>query len=527
MTQAFHDRLPASFAARFAWTFALCLPALAASQPAHAQATVETLDACFFTTPYNAPVLEQECGYVIVPENPDRTDSPDIKLGFMRLPARTDAPKEPLFMLAGGPGETFIMPDTLLLFADLFLGPILDDRDVVFVDQRGTAHAVPRLDCPNFYGLSWSIYEQGLDEAQSLEVGREALAACVGDARNSGIDLDQYNSVSIAADMDAARQALGYDRIVLYGASYGAQLGQHFMRDFPDSLVSVVLDGANSLSSKSWVEDRVRDADVGLERLAALCEADAKCGDAYDVPAMVDQAMALFDDGPIDASFRDADGTEFSVAVTASDLASTIFESQTGQIGIRSLPLILDAILADGRTSAAAILGELKGETLLGSRDAAPEGGAVLMHMAVVCSDDPVLSAEEMIVEPDASTFARVFGQTILEEYLELCRAVDVAPLPDDTDLDVTTDVATLVLAGDLDVRTPAIRSQLVAETLPRATFVLFPEGTHVQLGEINQCAGTILRAFLADPNAEVDTSCIADMPRRGFVLPDGTISTD
>jgi pimeloyl-ACP methyl ester carboxylesterase len=512
---------------RVARTFALCVLALALAQPATAQATVETLDACFFPMPEDAPPLEPECGYVVVAENSDRTDSSDIKLGFLRLPARKADAKEPLFMLAGGPGDTFIKPDTLLLFSAAFLGPILEERDVVFLDQRGAPNAVPNLDCPQAYGVNWSAYEQEFDEAQTLEVGREALAACVADARASGVDLDQYNSVRIAADVDAARQALGYGRIVYYGASYGAQLGQHVMRDFPGSLTSVVLDGANSLSRKSWVEERVRDADVATQKLAALCEADARCGDAYDVRAMIDQAMALFDEGPIETTFQDTDGTERDLMVTEADLASTIFGFQTGQIGIRSLPAVLAAILADGRTSAGAILGEMKGAELMASRGAAPEGGAMLMHMAVVCSDDPVTSAADMIVEPDASAYARAYGQAVLEEYIELCRAVGVVPLPDETDIDVTADIPTLVLAGDLDARTPAIRSLLVAETLPRASFVLFPEGTHVQLGEINQCAGAILRAFLADPDAKVDTSCIADMPRRGFVLPDGTLSIE
>jgi pimeloyl-ACP methyl ester carboxylesterase len=521
------DRLSVYISARLVRTAAICLPLLAPTQSADAQASFETLDACFFPLPDDAPSLDPQCGYVIVPENPDRTDSPLIKLGFLRLSARTADAKEPLFMLAGGPGDTFIKPDTLLLFSDAFLGPILDERDVVLLDQRGAPNAVPNLDCPQAYGVTWSAYAQDLNETQTLEAARKALADCVADARDRGIDLDQYNSVRIAADVDAARQALGYDRIVYYGASYGAQLGQHVMRDFPGSLTSVVLDGANSLSRKSWVEERVRDADVATEKLAALCEANAGCGEAYDVRAMIDEAMALFDDGPITARFEDTDGTMRDVTVTASDLATTIFGFQTGQIGIRSLPGVLDAILADGRTSAAAILGEMKGANLMASRGAAPEGGAMLMHMAVVCSDDPVTSAADMIVEPDASAYARVYGQAVLEEYIEFCRAAGVAPLPDETDIDVTADLPTLILAGDLDARTPAVRSQLVAETLPRATFILFPEGTHVQLGEINQCAGAILRAFLADPDAPPDTGCIANMPRRGFVLPDGTVSIE
>lgn len=123
--------------------------------------------------------------------------------------------------------------------------------------------------------MPWEVQDRGLDDAAFLELGRQVLADCVASPRDEGIDLAQYNSVRIAADVDAARQALGYERIVFYGASYGAQLDQHFMRDFPDSLESVVLDGANSLSRGSWVEERARDVDVATRKLAALREAES------------------------------------------------------------------------------------------------------------------------------------------------------------------------------------------------------------------------------------------------------------
>lgn len=100
-------------------------------------------------------------------------------------------------------------------------------------------------------------------------------------------------------------------------------------------------------------------------------------------------------------------------------------------------------------------------------------------------------------------------------------------PLPDSTDVDVSTDVPTLILAGALDARTPALRSEIVARALPRATLVVFPEGTHVQLGEINLCAGQILEAFLSNPGAAPDSGCVADMPSRGFALPDGSNSLE
>jgi pimeloyl-ACP methyl ester carboxylesterase len=496
---------------------------------AAAEPIVEPLDACFFDQSDDPALPRPSCGYVVAPENPDRPEGRAVKLGFMRLASRSAEPSTPLFMLAGGPGQSLIKPETLMLFADGFLGPILDARDVVILDQRGAPNSIPMLDCPAMYRLPWEANERGLDEAQMLEAGRALLAACVADARAAGVDLAQFNSVRIAADVDAARRALGYERIVYYGASYGAQLGQHVMRDFPAMLEAVILDGANSLSRKSWVEDRVRDAGDAMDALAALCAANARCAEVYDIPTLVDEAMALFDAGPIETTFTDPSdpAKTITMTLTETDLASTIFEFQTGQIAVRSLPAILAAIVADGRSSAAEILGEVKGAAILASRDATEGGMAMLMHMAVVCSDDPVVSADDLKIDPGASRYAVAYGRSVLEEYLEFCRAVDAPPLPDSTDVDVTTDVPTLILAGRLDARTPASRSEVVARALPHATLVTFPEGTHVQLGEINLCAGTIVEAFLADPKAAPDLRCILHMPRRCFVLPDGATSAE
>ena len=78
--------------------------------------------------------------------------------------------------------------------------------------------------------------------------------------------------------------------------------------------------------------------------LSALCEADAKCGAAYDVPEMIDQAMALFDDGPISTTFQNPADPDmsFDLTVTERDLAEAIYGFQTGQIGIHALPAVLD-----------------------------------------------------------------------------------------------------------------------------------------------------------------------------------------
>ena len=186
----------------------------------------------------------------------------------------------------------------------------------------------------------------------------------------------------------------------------------------------------------------------------------------------------------------------------------SIFEMQTGQIFIRTLPAMLHMAVAEGRQSMATVLGDMVGQKIVAARHATSGGIATLMHAAVVCSDDPVRSIDDMIVPENASRFARVFGQSVLEEYLTLCDVVDVPELPDGTDVDPDVDVPTLVLSGWLDVRTPTARSLEVAKALPNATLVTFWEGTHVQLGEI-------------------DPSCVDEIPARGFILPDMSMSVE
>jgi hypothetical protein len=66
----------------------------------------------------------------------------------MRLASRAADPAAPLFMLAGGPGQTLIKAEAVMLFADAFFDPTHDARDVLILDQRGAPNSVPMLDCP-------------------------------------------------------------------------------------------------------------------------------------------------------------------------------------------------------------------------------------------------------------------------------------------------------------------------------------------------------------------------------------------
>lgn len=508
---------------------ALLICAMAPAAWAKDLPRIDPLDQCFVQPATPIPGVSFDCGHVVVPEDPAKPGGRTLRLGFLRASGGTDRTSLPLVMIAGGPGDTLIQPEMFYLFSDDFLGPLLAGRDIIVLEQRGARYSEPFLDCPEIEALALTAVEQNLAPTAATELRNQAMGVCARRAEANEIDLAQYNVRSIVADIEAARVAFGQDRIAFYGASYGAQIGQHLLRDHPETLVAVVLDGANALSATSWVQDRARDADEALDRLDALCKADAKCAAAYDLRALVDQGMALFAAGPLQASIADpADpARKLAFQITGEDFAGLVFGLQTGQSAIRSMPAFLAELLAGGEESVVAILGEMAGSALLAARTAAPQQTAALAHAAVVCSDDPVSDATDLVIPDKASPYARAMAASVFAQYRSYCAAVAVPELPATMDEDATSDVPTLVLAGALDARTPLFRSAEVADHLRRATLAIFPEGTHVQLGEVNACAAAILRGFLEHPGTPPDQSCIAAMPKRGFVLPDGTNSVD
>jgi hypothetical protein len=99
-----------------------------------------------------------------------------------------------------------------------------------------------------------------------------------------------------------------------------------------------------------------------------------------------------------------------------------------------------------------------------------------------------------------------------------------VTRLPDATDIDGTAAITTLILSGMLDAATPTFRSEVIAKSLPNARLVVFPDGTHVQIGAVNLCAAQIMAAFVRDPKGALPLECLGELRFPGFVLPGGTI---
>ena len=201
-----------------------------------------------------------------------------IDLRVAVVPALAADPRpDPLFAIAGGPGEAGTQFFAWL--PGLFTG-VHATRDIVLIDQRGTGGSNPLTlpPAPDTSGMS-----AAQAEARLAAWMHDALAALDADPRF-------YTSTVAADDLDDVRAALGYDTIDLYGTSYGGTLAQYYLRQHPDHVRVAVLDGSTPLDVPV-LERMAANSQHALDLLLARCAADAACHRAF--PDIEDEWTSL------------------------------------------------------------------------------------------------------------------------------------------------------------------------------------------------------------------------------------------
>ena len=199
------------------------------------------------------------------------------------LPALSGDPlPDPVFFLAGGPGQAA----TELTGA--LGGPfrrVNRDRDLVFVDQRGTGQSNP---------LTCELDDDALLlDPMSEELLRDRAMAQVEQCLEQ-LDADprHYTTPIAMDDLDEVRAALGYDEINLWGGSYGTRAGLVYLRRHPDRVRTAILDGLAPVEMKLPLHTG-RDEARALDLLLDDCAADPGCGAAYMIPGMATTVASL------------------------------------------------------------------------------------------------------------------------------------------------------------------------------------------------------------------------------------------
>jgi pimeloyl-ACP methyl ester carboxylesterase len=193
------------------------------SVPAGAEAGDLILEPCEYAT--ESGTYAADCGTLVVPENRADPQSRLIALPVTRIRARSDHPAEPIFALWGGPGLTNMEWSQASRYAD--------DHDVVLIGYRGVDGSV-RLDCPEVE--SALAHSTDFLAEESFRAYGDALRSCADRLTDEGVDLAGYSLAQQVDDMEAARVALGYDRINLLSESAGTRTAMIYAWRHPESI---------------------------------------------------------------------------------------------------------------------------------------------------------------------------------------------------------------------------------------------------------------------------------------------------
>ena len=468
---------------------------------AGATPTAGTLTACRV----HGVRYEVRCGSVQRLLDPARPQGPRIDIHYVVVPAvsRQRAP-DPVFLLAGGPGQSAISlaGDVLPLFARLH-----NTRDLVFVDQRGTGQSAP-LDCP----------EQALDARRQL-LDPEAEARELSDCRQAleklpyigaPADLGFFTTTLAMQDLDAVRDALGAPTVDLVGASYGTRGALEYQRLFPARLRRSVLDGV-APPDMVLPQSAAMDNEAALQALWSACTAEPACHDAF--PHLLTDWAALKASLPRDVTVRDPrTGLPVSVRLTLPVLLAAVRGPLYSPVIASALPQAITAA-AQGRFEPLVTLGGF----------AAPHGRADIaagMHFSVICAEDaPRMDSAR--AQP-----ATEFGDLFADLYRRVCAAWPRGAVPSAFYDIPRASHAVLLLSGGLDPMTPPRHAARVAAQLgDRALAVTVPNAGHgvLRVG----CISDVLYRFIAAADdaaaLAVDTSCARGIPRPlAFILPHG-----
>lgn len=477
--------------------FALAAAAALVSVPVAAQQSA---------SPSGRPALEMRpcelprstaparCGTYRALENREQPGGRRIPLDVVVLPARNGSPRpDPVFFVVGGPGQT--ATEIAPAFA---ASPLGQERDMVFVDQRGTSRQ-HRLDCP----LAGSPENpQGyLDPIFQLEIFRRCRAELETKA-----DLTRYTTADYVDDLDEVRRALGYEQINIQGGSYGTRVVLFYLRQYPRDARTAFMTGVYPAQMRNPLH-HAADAQAGLDSVFALCARDAACNGAFpDLRREFEETMERLRREPARVTVPHPETrAPMHLTLDANAFAEGVRMMMYGWERSRRVPLLLHrAHAGDYAPFAIAAL-----NSNAGLRNQLRFG----LLMSAICSEDMPRITEEDIVAETRGTF---LGDLRVRTQRAACAEWPRRALPAGYKDPVVSDVPSLLVSGAYDPATGPRWGTLAAQTLRNSLHVVI-RGAHTAN---SPCVDQMVMDLMNRASVQgLDTSCVDEIQLTPFVL--------
>jgi pimeloyl-ACP methyl ester carboxylesterase len=420
-----------------------------------------------------------------------------VGLNVERLQAGGAPSHAAVVALAGGPGQSAL---PLAQATAKVIAPALGTRDLLVFDQRGTGTSGP-LACP------------ALEGAEALASIGSAFEAC---ARQIGQKRGSYTTLESVADIEAIRQAMGYEKLVLFGVSYGTKVALEYAERFPQNVEALVLDSVVP-------PERADPFSVGMFAamkpvFEELCSAGACTGITSDPLADISRLVAHLKKHALSGYVYDGSGHRHRSVLSNVDLLNLIGAGDLNPALRALLPAAVQSALHGDPNPLLRLnlLSEGLVPNLPGSPLASSDGIDEALFVDTTCEETSfpwqrsappkVRLAEALGVLhalPGSSFYPFDASTAWADSVLPGCAQwPNVAPAPPAPG--TLPSAPTLILSGAQDLRTPTSGAEAVAARIPGAQLIVVPYTGHSVLGtDFSGCAQTALKDFFSSETSQ------------------------
>lgn len=451
-----------------------------------------------------APKSAALCGYIRAPLDVTGGRPGTVRLYTQFLPTKDAAKRGTMFLLAGGPGQASTTVFDLA-GAGRILQILFPGYDLVAFDDRGVGRS-GALSCP---ALAAAL-------AATPDEGARLTGAC---GERIGPKRVFYSTAADAGDMDAVRQALGVDRIAVYGVSYGTRQALTYALAYPAHVARLLLDSVVPVDdSESFRLPTIRALPGALRR---LCGAGACRAFTRDPAGDFARLANRLEHTPLEAHVTAAKGTPQRFVLDGARLLGVALDTDLNRGVAAELPAAVAAALqGDAKPLERLVALDLVWENQVGQVNAATE-------VATICADDPF---------PWSQTATPAQRRPLLAAAVAKLGAAATAPFgPWATEIGNAKncedwpapagaaslpkgpppDVPVLILSGERDVRTPSSNARRVAASFPHGTLLVIRGMGHSVLFR-TPCAVHYVIAWLSDETPARCSSAPASLPPVG-----------
>ena len=448
-------------------------------------------ESCVLSMPGSPATARADCGFIEVPENPDEPNGTMIPIHVAIAPSTGMQPEpDPVFFFAGGPGQA--ASETWVLIRGT-LDKIREKRDIVMIDQRGTGQS-NKLACP-------IDDDTDLNAELDLEYVAEQTAICRDQLE---ADLRFYTTDIAMSDYDRVREAMGYKQINIMGVSYGTRAAQVYLKKYPETVRTVVLDSVVPMQL-ALGQEHAPVLDVALTKVFSDCYSNQECNERFGdslnqlnalAAELREKARWLTIPDPITGEDREIRMSAETLAVAIRFLS---YASETQA----TLPILIDEAIVAGSLDrlAAQALMVMNSFTGMFARG---------MELSVICSED------YPFIDTEADHSDTLLGNIFLKSLATQCDLWPRGEVAEDFHNPVVSDLPVLLLSGERDPVTPPHYADQAASTYNNHLNLVARGQSHSVMK--HPCFKKVTTDFIAAGlTDDVDITCVEDIEASPF----------